>query len=174
MKINLKNILAVVVAIVLVVVYLLLPGMEPIEDMNGPDDFSLAVLTDEDICANSYSSTSGLRTATGAFTFPGGIQIGDGMKFYAKELSGITEILWDNYLLASDIYLDVSHFSVESGNARLVVVNEGKIVAEIEPGNDILIHLEDVTGKISLRLATESAKFTLVIPALTYDSFEHS
>ena len=166
-------ILAVIAAIALVVVYFLLPGVEPIEDTNGPDDFSLAVLTDADIVADSYSSTGGLTTSTGRVTLPGGWEISDGVEISAKELSGITELLWADYILPSDFYLEISSFTLESGNARLVVVNEGKIVAEIEPGTDIICRLDDLTGRTSLRLATESARFTLVLPTASYDSFEH-
>lgn len=167
-------ILALLAAIVIAVVYFLLPGAEPIADANGPDDRSLAVLTEADIVADSYSSTAGLTISTGRITLPGGWEISDGVEISARELSGVTELLRVDYILPSDFYLELSSFTVESGNLRLVVVNEGRIVAEIEPGTDIVCRLDDLTGYTSLRLAAESARFTLVLPNHIYDSFEHS
>jgi hypothetical protein len=166
--------IAVVVAAVLFVIWMLMPGQEPIPDTNGPDDRTLCQLTEADICADSFSYTAGLRTSTGRTELPGGWIISDGMTFSAKELSGVVEILWADYLLPSDFYLEISHFSVEGGNARLVVINEGQIVAEIQPGDDILCRLDNLTGMTSLRLAVESAAFTLVIPSHIYDEFDHS
>lgn len=165
--------IAVIAAAVLWVVWLFLPGAEPIADTNGPDDISLNTLTDADLVADSFSSTAGLTTSTGRITLPGGWQIDDGVEISAKDLSGVVELLWANYLLPSDFDLEISSFSVTGGNARLVVINNGQIVAELHPGDDLVCHLEDLTGPTSLRLAVESAAFTLVFPTHSYDMFEH-
>ena len=161
------------IVLVLIIGFFFLPKMEHIDDTNGPDDFSLATLTDEDILASTLSCTGGPNTATGRITLPGGWEISKGVKLYADKFSGVTDILWADYILPSDFSLDLDHFSVEGGNFRMMVMNQGKIIAEIEPGDDISLLIEDITGPTCVRIAGESAAFTIAMSELQYDLFEH-
>ena len=172
-KKSFPTILIVLVAAVVAAVWLMMPGIEHIEDANGPDDTSLATLTEADILADSIADTGFLSTHRGSIDLPGGWSIGSGVKISSDKLTGVTELLWADYLLPSDFYLNLSLFTVEEGNARLYVVNNDQIVAVLEPGEDVTCLLEDLTGRTAVRLVTESAAFTIVIPEIDYDSFEH-
>lgn len=172
-KKSFPTILIVLIAAVIAAVWLMMPGIDPIEDVNGPDDTSLATLTEADILSDSIADKGSRTIYRGSIDLPNGWSIGSGVKISSDELSGVTEILWANYILPSDFYLEVSMFAVEAGNARLYIVNNDQIVAVLEPGEDMTCLLEDLTGRTAVRLATESADFTLVIPEIVYDSFEH-
>jgi len=161
------------IVLVLIIGFFFLPKMEHIDDTNGPGDFSLATLTDEDILASTLSCTGGPNMATGRITLPGGWELSKGVKLYADKFSGVTDILWADYILPSDFSLDLDHFSVEGGNFRMMVMNQGKIIAEIEPGDDISLLIEDITGPTCVRIAGESAAFTIAMSELQYDLFEH-
>ena len=95
------------------------------------------------------------------------------MKLYADKFSGVADILWADYILPSDFSLDLDHFSVEGGNFRMMVINEGKIIAEIEPGDDISLLIENITGPTYVRIAGESAAFTIAMTEMQYDLYEH-
>ena len=161
------------IVLVLIIGFFFLPKMEHIDDTNGPDDFSLATLTEEDIFAKTLSCTGGPNMATGRITLPGGWELSNGVKLYADKFSGVADILWVDYILPSDFSLDLDHFSVEGGNFRMMVINEGKIIAEIEPGDDISLLIENITGATCVRIAGESASFTIAMSELQYDLFEH-
>lgn len=161
------------IVIVLIIGFFFLPKMDHIDDTNGPDDFTLVTLTEEDIFASALSCTGGPNTATGRITLPGGWELSKGVKLYADKFSGVADILWADYILPSDFSLDLDHFSVESGNFRMMVINNGQIIAEIEPGDDIRLLIEDITGPTYVRIAGESAAFTIAMSELQYDLFEH-
>ena len=161
------------IVIVLIVGFFFLPKMEHIEDANGPDDHSLATLTEADILAKSLTCTGGPNRSTGRLTLPGGWTISDGVELSAKKFSGVTDILWADYILPSDFSLNLDHFSVTGGNFRMMVINEGKIIAEIEPGDDVDILIEDITGYTTVRIAGESAAFSIAMTELQYDLFQH-
>ena len=154
------------------VLFLLFRPGQQIEDVNGSDDCSLATLTEADILADKRSFT-GLSKSTGRISLPGGWEINDGVKLSSDAFSGVADLLWADYILPSDFYLELSRFQVEGGNFRMVVVNNDEIIAEIQPGEDQIIRIDDITGPTSLRIAGESAAFTIVIPSIDYDSFEH-
>lgn len=166
--------IAIIVTICIVVVWMMMPGQEPIADTNGPDDFSLNTLTDEDILASSITATSGLRISTGSITLPGGWEISDGINFSASDFSGVYELLWADYILPSDFHLELNGFTVESGNLKMVVINNDKIIAVIEPGDQVECLIEDITGLTRVRIAAESASFSFTIPQNNYDLFEHN
>ena len=151
---------------------LFMPGKQ-IEDTNGPDDSTLATLTDADLLADTLSCTS-YSTSTGRIRLPGGWELNDGVKFSSKEFSGVTDLMWVDYILPSDFYLELSNFQVNGGNFRMIVVNNDAIIADIQPGEDVICQIEGITGPTTLRIAGESADFTIVIPTHTYDLFEHT
>lgn len=164
-----------VIPIILVVIvgFFFLPKMEHIADTNGADDFSLATLTEADILAKSLTCTGGPNRSTGRLSLPGGWSISDGVELYAKQFSGVTDILWADYILPSDFSLNLDHFSVTGGNFRMMVMNEGKIIADIQPGDNINVLIEGLTGYTTVRIAGESAAFSIVMTELQYDLFQH-
>ena len=104
---------------------------------------------------------------------PGGWTISDGVELSAKKFSGVADILWADYILPSDFSLNLDHFSVTGGNFRMMVINEGEIIADIQPGDDISLLIEDLTGYTVVRIAGESAAFRIVLTEHEYDLFEH-
>ena len=161
------------IVIILAVSFLFLPKMEHIEDANGAEDFSLATLTEEDILAKSLTCTGGPNRSTGRLNLPGGWSISDGVELYAKKFSGVTDILWADYILPSDFSLSLDHFSVTGGNFRMMVINEGRIIADIQPGDDVNVLIVGLTGYTTVRIAGESAAFSIAMTELQYDLFQH-
>ena len=169
----LPNWAVIPILLVLVVGFLFMPKMEHIEDTNGADNFALATLTDADILATSLTCTGGPNSSIGRIQLPGGWTISDGVELYAKKFSGVADILWADYILPSDFCLNLDHFSVTGGNFRMMVINEGEIIADIQPGDDISLLIEDLTGYTVVRIAGESAAFQIVLTKHEYDLFEH-
>ena len=161
------------IILVLIVGFFFLPGMEHIEDTNGADDISLATLTEADILAKSLTCTGGPNRSMGRLNLPGGWSISDGVELSAKKFSGVTDILWADYILPSDFSLSLEHFSVTEGNLRMMVINEGKIIADIQPGDNIDVLIEGLTGYTTVRIAGESAAFSIAMTELQYDLFQH-
>ena len=164
-----------VLPIILVVIagFLFMPKMDHIEDANGPDDYALATLTEEDILAKTLTCTGGPNRSTGRIPLPGGWELSGGVKLYADKFSGVTDILWADYILPSDFQLTLDRFTVEGGNFRMMVINNGQIIADIQPGEHVDILIEDITGPTSVRIAGESAAFTIAMTETQYDLFEH-
>lgn len=161
------------VILVLIVGFFFLPKMEHIEDINGTADFSLATLTEADILSNTLTCTGGPNRTTGRLTLPGGWELSNGVELSAKKFSGIADILWADYILPSDFCLNLDHFSVTEGNFRMMVINEGKIIADIQPGDDVNVLIENLTGYTVVRIAGESAAFSIIMSEFDYDLYQH-
>ena len=85
-------------------------------------------------------------------------------EYYSKNFNGVEQIYLTNFVGASDIYVYIGHMNVESGNFRLVVINDDKIIHEFDLdtfGEEFLF--EDLTGTFSIHVAGESAKFDFYI-----------
>ena len=164
-----------VIPIILVVIagFLFMPKMEHIPDTNGPEDLTLATLTESDILARELTCTGGPNYSVGRISLPGGWELSSGVKLTADKFSGITDILWADYILPSDFNLCLEHFSVTEGNFRMMVINEGRIIADVQPGDNIDLLIEDLTGPTFVRIAGESAAFKIVMSEFEYDFFEH-
>lgn len=168
---KMKKILLTVAAVVLVVVcglWFLNSDLEHIEDTNGPDDFSLTTITDENI----------INMDMGALT-PVTIHhdiIGNGLTFSSDKFTGVYELLYDNYWGKSDFWLRLTQLEVTEGNFRMVVIHDGKIVADIEPNTEnpfVDFLLEDITGTVSVRIAGESASYKFHMSESEYDDHSH-
>ena len=170
---SLKNVLWKVFAVAMVVicvVLFLLDDTEDIEDTNGADNYALQVITDQNIIDQDKGMVGGIKIHRDV--------IGDGITISSKDFSGVYEVLWNNYVLPSDFRLELTNLIVTGGNFRAVIVNEDKIVGELEFNSEddpfIDYWLEDVTGKVELVLAGESAAFSFSMMESDYESFEHS
>ena len=165
-----KKIVSIAAAVVLVVVagaWLLFDGIEHIEDTNGPDDYSLQTITEENIIKMDMGSIGGPNISRGILT-------GDTVEFSAKKFTGVYEILYDNFIGKSDFQLDLTNYYIKGGNFKLVVVHDDEIVAELEPGMLVEYRLEDVKGYVSLRIVGESASFTFSMTGYDYDWHSHA
>ena len=157
MNVRIKNILLSVVAVVVLIcggISMLNSDLEHIEDTNGPEDYSLATITDEDIISNEMGSLN-VSKSTGL--------LNNGITFSSKKFTGIYRVFLTNFLFNSDFMMDVAGFYVHDGNFRMVIVNEGKIIAEVEPDMFAECRLQDLNGSFELIIAGESAGFEFTL-----------
>jgi len=141
-------------------------GLEHIPDTNGPEDFSLTTVTDENILNRDLGSIGGPTVSQSILS-------GDGYEFSAREFTGVYEILYDNYIGKSDFQLDITNFQVTGGNFRMVVIHNDQIVADLTPDMFVTYRLEDITGTVSLRIAGESAAFSFFMSGPDYNMHSH-
>ena len=157
---------AAVILVVVVSVWLILGGTDHIEDTNGADNYALQTITDENIINMDVGSIGGPEISKN-------ILQGSNVEFSAEKLTGVYEVLYDNFVLPSDFEVNLSAFAVNEGNFKMVVVHDDKIVATLEPDLFVDYLLEDVTGTVSLRIAGESASFTFNMSEMDYDHHAH-
>ena len=160
-----KNIGWIILAIAMIVFAgysFLTNDLEPIEDINGPDDYSLAVITDENIIKQDMGAMN-VHKSTGL--------LNDGITFSSKNFNGVYRIFLTNFLFNSDFEMDVAGFWVNSGNFRMCIVHEGKIIADVEPGMFAECQLEDLNGTFELIIAGESADFEFTLDRLFCDHY---
>ena len=130
-------------------------GVE-IADTNGPDDYSLATITEENIInqdmgASSYSMSPGSEDEE---------YMVKSTKFKGKEFSGVAQLYMTNYIGKSDVTVDVSNLTVNSGNFALYAVLDGEIVHEFKNGELMeTFELKDINGTFELVIAGETADF---------------
>ena len=140
-------------------------GLEHIEDTNGAENTTLTTITDSNI----------IKLDTGALA-PVTISrpmLSDGLKFSSKKFTGVYEVLYNNYIGASDFELDLTSFTVTEGNFKMAVVHNEKIVAVIEPDTFVNYRLENISGTVSLRIAGESAAYEFYMSEHDYENFAH-
>ena len=129
--------------------------IEHIEDTNGAEDYSLQVITDENIELMDYGA-KGFGSTTDNIT--------NRTVYSSKNYSGVTEV--EGYTSVGDSYTAyVNYFDVKQGNAKLVLVVDDKIVHEFKPNEAAQeFTVEGTKGAyVSIRLAGESANFKLDI-----------
>ena len=125
------------------------------DDTNGPDAYSLQTITDENII-NLETGASGLThkdSNIAGFTSE---------EYYSDNFNGVERLFQTNYILPSDVEIYVSYVTVDSGNFRMVVINEDEIIHEFAPGtfNETIL-LEDLKGSFAIHVAGESADFEM-------------
>lgn len=157
--------LVAVIAVVVVGAINRIVSME-IKDQNGPEDTSLAVLTQEDLVTG------------GSCTMTGHVQNKYGNKSQAdskyEDVDGAT--VSNSFGKVSGVYtvhatkisaqtLTLTITSIlESGNMELAVIVDGEYYCNVPINQTATIELEDVSGKLVLvRLAGESAKAEVTV-----------
>ena len=130
------------------------------EDTNGPDDYSLTQITDDnivnlDVGAASYSQKPGSEESDNLSRMT---------EFKSDSFNGVAEIYRTHLLGKSDLTIDVSNLQVSGGNYRLSVVQDGEIIYDF-PLNEMLqtYELRDTNGDISIVMSGESADFYMSI-----------
>ena len=127
------------------------------EDTNGPDDFTLQTITEDNI-VNRNVGASGL---TYSETNLGGIVSSE---YSSRNFNGVEQIYLTNLFGKSDVRVYIGHMSVEAGNFRLVAINNDKIIKDFPLdafGENYWF--EDISGTFSIHVAGESAKFSFYI-----------
>lgn len=138
-------------------------GSAKIEDTNGPDNFALNTITDQNILKLDLPSTGYGTKISGLLSKQ--------VEIYGKGFSGVYEVLWTNIMLG-DFTLNLTDYTVTAGNFRMVLVHEGAIVDDIAPGTTEIV-LKDVKGDVALRIAGESAAYRFTMSEVEYNSFAH-
>ena len=137
-------------------------GMEHIEDVNGPDDCSLAVITEAEITGEGTKECVGGPNTKERKSKILGITTSSGVTYSSDRFSGIYLLdSWD-LLMEGDLFFDLYDYKVTGGNFLMCVVHEGQIIATVEPEEDGTVQflLEDVEkGYYELYIAGESAAF---------------
>lgn len=127
------------------------------EDTNGPDDYSLQTITNENI-VNLDIGASGLGYSK---TEIGGIS---SEEYSSRNFNGVERIYLTNYLLPSDTFVYIGHLNVKSGNFRLVVVNNDEIIYDFPLdtfGEEFFF--ENLKGSFAIHVVGESAAFEFYI-----------
>lgn len=124
---------------------------EPIEDTNGENNTSLNTITDKNII-NLDLGASGLGYSE---TNLGGFQ---SKEYSSKNFNGVEQIYLTNFIGKSDVFVYVGHLNVKSGNFKIAIINDDKIIKEIP--NDAFneeFFFEDLVGTFAIHVAGESA-----------------
>ena len=140
---------------------------EHIPDTNGPENYSLAVITHEQIEGGDRLSKGGVTTKTKKPM----LGLGDPVTtYYCKEFSGVYMLHLTN-MVFGDFSFDIYDFEVTAGNFQIVIVCDDKVVGTVDPGESTVNYiLEDSpSGTYEILLVGESANFTFTARA---DEFE--
>ena len=125
--------------------------IDHIEDTNGPEDFTLQTLTDENIIKLDVGARGVWETTD---------NITNTVSYSSDKFTGVYEIYGEN-IWATRYEITVNHARVDSGNFKMVLLVNDDIVHEFTL-NELTqtLTIEDgVSGYVSLRIAGESAKF---------------
>lgn len=144
-----------------------------IEDTNGPEDFSLVTITDENIINLDMGARNSMTVKEKGVEV-GGLKINKAVEIYSKKFTGVTEVMYQNYIFASGVVIELDYLKVESGNFKMVLVCDDEMIQVIEPSDEpIRIELGEIRGTLSLRIAGESAAYRFRISEQIYNEFEH-
>jgi hypothetical protein len=124
------------------------------EDTNGAENFHLQTLTDENIIRldTGASGLSYSETSLGGLT---------SSEYSSNNFNGVEQLYLTNFLLPSDAEIYVGHLNVKSGNFRLVVINNDKIIFEVPlDAFGETYRFEDLSGSFSVHVAGERAAFS--------------
>ena len=164
---NIKNLIfvpVILVAVIIGTIILFNSAPEHIEDTNGPENFKLQKITDEDIAKIEMGSLN-VSVSNNAVT--------NMTKISSKKFTGVYEVLYTNLLGKSDFFLNIYDLNVNAGNFKIAVVHNGKIIKTLTEENYEETLIEDINGTVSLVIAGESADFSFSITTFDYDSFQH-
>ena len=129
---------------------------EEYADTNGADNYTLQTITDSNII-NLELGASGLGYKEQNIA---GVVFSN--EYYSKNFNGVERIYNTNFILPSDVMIYIGYLTVDSGNFRMVIVNDDKIIYDVESGafNEML-RFDNLKGNFAIHLAGESADFEL-------------
>ena len=162
LKNKLWGVFAVVLVTVAAVWMIANPGPEHIEDANGAEDHSLAVITQQDIVEHKMGSRGGISVGESGMDI-GNISISKGIKHSSKKFTGVYPLYACTLFKGSDIYVRLSNFEVNSGNFAFCIVFDGQVIGTAEPDEfgtaEFRLDNVEKTGTLEYILAGESANF---------------
>ena len=128
---------------------------ETYEDTNGPDDYTLQTITDENIIKMDIGG-SGFGHKETEFM---GIT---SEEYYSKNFNGVYRLFLTNYILPSDAIIRISYINVHSGNFKMVAVLNDEIYYEFPIGTfSEDFYFKDMKGTFAIYCAGESADFEM-------------
>ena len=136
--------------------------LEHIEDTNGPDNYALTTITDENIINQDIGALN-VKKSTGI--------LNDGITFSSNQFTGVYQVFQTNFLFDSDFLMDIAGFFVNEGNFKMAVVNNGEIIAVVEPGLFATCDLSGLNGSFELVIAGESADFEFTLDRLFCEQY---
>ncbi len=154
-------------ALVIGLIIIFLPSSDFV-DTNGPDNFALIELTEEDILKsdNNYRASFKSIKRAGEHTYV----VGTKFREYDRDhinasygtIHGVT-ILQATKIFDNTLTLNIQS-SVEKGNAEIFITVDGEYYCSIPANQNQSIILEDISGKeIIVKLAGEDAKLKVDI-----------
>ncbi len=148
-----KKFFAGVVAVVIIIVtiiWFMQSDIKHIEDTNGTDNYVLQQITDTNII-NRDIGAMGLEISKNSLS--------NVTTYSSKKFTGVEEI-YGNNIWGNRFEVTINHARVDSGNFRIVLLEDDKIVHEFKLNELTQTYvLENPSGYISLRIAGESADF---------------
>lgn len=136
--------------------------LEHIEDTNGPNNYALTTITDENIINQDIGALN-VKKSTGI--------LNDGITFSSNQFTGVYQVFQTDFLFDSDFLMDIAGFVVNEGNFKMAVVNDSEIVATVEPGLFATCDLSDLNGSFELVIAGESADFEFTLDRLFCEQY---
>lgn len=121
-----------------------------IEDTNGPDDYSLQTITDEQIIFGMNTSKMMSFTST----------VNNNTTAKCRSLSGVQTLC--SYNINGDLTVNVTS-EVNSGNARLVLIINEKIINDFNINGSSTYTLTQVSGLAEIKIAGESANYNVTV-----------
>ena len=140
-----------ILCLLLIVMLFSLTSCSHIEDTNGPDDYSLTTLSEENILNRKGSTTTVGTVRTKSL-------IGGNLKgsYKVSKVSGVSTIIKFE-CKGTTVKFEID-FTVTSGNAILAVVSDGTIVRKIEANQVVEFEVNNSKDTYQLVIVGESAK----------------
>lgn len=140
-----------------------------IEDTNGPDDFSVVTITDEEIAKTDYSDYSAFLFGSSTEGSPSGVSDEnlkkvdyDKTRYTSSSLSGIY-VANATKTESNAMSLKITS-TVESGNAEIYVFIDNKLHSKVNINETVELFLEDISDKtVYVKVACESAKMVIEV-----------
>ena len=102
---------------------LLRPAPDHIEDRNGSEDHSIACISEEDIVSLKYGSRGAITQKESHFSVAG-LEISDGIRYSSKKFTGVYRLHTVTLFKGSDIFVQLSDLTINSGNFAFTVPTE--------------------------------------------------
>lgn len=171
---KLKKALIIVVAVVAIVAFAFIffldtKDLYKMEDTNGADNYQLQYINDHNIINLDYGALGAPRVRDEL--------VGSDIVLTSGNFTGIYDVFYTNLIGKSDFVLDLTEFTVKSGNLKAVIIHDDVIVKEIDFNDPELLfndfRLDNINGTVHFRIAGEQADFTLRMPKSEYERFAH-
>ena len=166
-----KNIMWIVFAIAIVavclVMFILNPGPEHIEDTNGADNYSLQTITEQDVIEQKMGARGTVRERETHLDIAGW-SVSDGIRYSSDKLTGVYMLYNTTLMKGSDIHVTLAEFEIKEGNFAFYIVFDGEVVGQVTPDDgaysEFLLENVEKTGTLEYVIAGESASFEFVAP----------